>query len=251
MVGVQPLDTSWSLGAASLASPADRCGIDCEDLEIHVVLSLTLVRHGQTEFNAQQRLQGWCDSPLTTSGRAGVRTTAARLASRPFVAAFVSPSGRALATAREILAFHPSVRLTVDPDLREFGFGDFEERLESELYQRYDPEQLYPQVLAGTFAGLPGGESGGAFVRRVTAAFDRIEHEHGHGDVLVVSHGLALRAYLTGIDPRPTAPLPNASVSEVDVHPGGRRRVVALALDYAGHGAPGEVGLALAPALAI
>ncbi|QTE31497.1 histidine phosphatase family protein [Pengzhenrongella sicca] len=215
-----------------------------------MTLTLSLVRHGQTEFNVQQRLQGWCDSPLTAPGLAGVRTTAAQLADRPFVAAYVSPSGRARATAREILALHPPVPVVVDPDLREFHFGDFEEQPESALLERYNPARMYAQVLAGTFAGLPGGEAGATFFHRVTAVFARIERRHDHGNVLVVSHGLTLRAYLSVIDPRPMYPLPNASVSSVEVHADGRHRVVALAVDYAGHGAPAEVDSVPVPELA-
>ena len=199
--------------------------------KVHLVLTLCLVRHGQTEYNAQSRLQGWCDSPLTPTGLAGVRATAAHLAQQPFAAVYVSPAGRAQATAREIIAHHPSALVVTDPDLREFGFGDFEARLESELYARYDPETLFTGVLRGTFAGLPGGERGHEYLARVSAAFARIEAAHPVGQVLVVSHGLTLRAYLTMIDQRPMTPLPNASVSTVNVHPDGRRRVVSVAVD--------------------
>jgi probable phosphoglycerate mutase len=67
--------------------------------------------------------------------------------------------------------------------------------------------------------------------------------------VLVVSHGLTLRAYLTMIDSRPTTPLPNASISTVQVHPDGQRRVTTLALDLAGQGVPDVIGTSRAPAL--
>jgi 2,3-bisphosphoglycerate-dependent phosphoglycerate mutase len=147
-------------------------------VEAHVVLTLSLVRHGQTHYNAQHRLQGWCDSPLTPRGLAGVRTTATFLSGRPFTAAYVSPSGRAQATAREILANHPSAPLFTDPDLREFGFGDLEARPESELLERYDPETMFAEVLHGTFAGIPGGETGPEFLDRVGSAFTRIEATH-------------------------------------------------------------------------
>ncbi len=198
------------------------------------MLLLSLVRHGQTEFNSEHRLQGWCDSPLTSGGLAGVRAAGVQLADRPFAHAYVSPSGRARGTAREILALHPSPPPAVaDPDLREFGFGDFEGRHETELYAQYDPDLMFPAVLHGTFTGLPGGERGPDFVARVHAAFAHIERAHPDGQVLVVSHGLALRAYLTMIDPRPSAPLPNASISTVEVHGDGTRRVIALGIDPA------------------
>ena len=214
-----------------------------------MVLTLSLVRHGQTHYNAQHRLQGWCDSALTPQGLAGVRTTATFLSGRPFTAAYVSPSGRAQATAREIMANHLSAPVFTDPDLREFGFGDLEARPEAELLERYDPEAMFADVLRGTFAGIPGGETGPEFLERVTSVFTRIEATHRGGHVLVVSHGLTLRAYLTMLDPRPTQPLPNASISTVQVDPGGQHRVIMFGLDLAGHSLPDVVRTSRAPAL--
>lgn len=216
-----------------------------------MVLILSLVRHGQTEYNAENRLQGWCDSPLTARGLAGVRTTAAHLAGHPFTAAYVSPAGRAQTTLHEILAHHPHALPVTDPDLREFSFGDLEARPEAELLARYDPDVIFAEVISGTFAGLPGGEPGRAYLARVRSAFARIERNHRDGHVLVVSHGLTLRAYLAMIDPRPMAPLPNASISTVEVHSDGRRRVVTVALDPAGQGVPDAIGASPAPALAL
>jgi 2,3-bisphosphoglycerate-dependent phosphoglycerate mutase len=69
--------------------------------------------------------------------------------------------------------------------------------------------------------------------------------------VLVVSHGLTLRAYLTMIDSRPTMPLQNASISTVEVHPDGHRRVTMVALDLAGQGVPDVIDASLAPALTV
>jgi 2,3-bisphosphoglycerate-dependent phosphoglycerate mutase len=48
-----------------------------------------------------------------------------------------------------------------------------------------------------------------------------MEESHRDGHVLVVAHGLTLRTYWTMIDPRPKMPLPNASISTVEVHPEG------------------------------
>lgn len=190
------------------------------------MLTLTLVRHGQTTFNAEGRLQGYCDSPLTAAGLVDVRATAAHLAEHDFTAAYVSPSGRARSTAAELLVPHPTVRPFVDSRLREFGFGVFEAQPEVDLYSRHDPDVMFPAVLDGTFPGLPAGETGRAFLARVRAVFARIERRHRDGHVLVVSHGLTLRAYLTAIDAVPMPPLGNASVSVVEVD-GDHRRVVA------------------------
>jgi len=203
------------------------------------VLTLSLVRHGQTEYNAASLLQGWTDSPLTRNGLGRVRLTAAYLADHPFAAAYVSPSGRAQATAAEILAKHPSLRAVTDPDLREFCFGELEARPEAELAHRYNMETLFEEVVRGRFAGIAGGgEQGPTFVARVQSAFERIEAMHRDGHVVVVSHGLTLRTYLAMVDPRPIAALPNASVSTVQVDADGCRRVLSVALE------PGAVSLA-------
>jgi probable phosphoglycerate mutase len=146
-----------------------------------MVLTLSLVRHRQTQYSRREPAAGRCDSPLTPRGLAGVRSTAAHLAGRQFTAAYVSPCGRAQATAHEILAHHPSALAVTDPDLREFCFGDLETRPEAEPLDRYHPDSMFAEVLDGTFAGIPGGELGRDFLARVRSAFTRIESKPWHG----------------------------------------------------------------------
>jgi probable phosphoglycerate mutase len=201
-----------------------------------MTLTLTLVRHGQTHFNQRQLLQGSCDSPLTRPGRDGVRTTARHLAGVPFQAAYSSPSGRAVATAVELLRHHPNVRLTTDPDLREYDFGIFERRPERELEEIAPWAEIVPEILAGRYPGLERGEHAAEFMARVRRAFATITERHSSGDVLVVGHGLALGAYLATLDPAGLVALPNASVSRVAIEPDGSTRLLEVGVDVAGHG---------------
>ncbi len=197
-------------------------------------LTLTLVRHGRTYLNQRRLLQGWSDSPLTRAGRDGVRTTAAHLAQRPFVAAYSSPSGRAVTTAVEILRHHDGVRLRTDAGLREYHFGDYERRHESVLDEVIAWPDLVGEILSGRHPGLPGGEDAGTFLGRVRDVMDRIVAAHPDGgEVLVVGHGLALGVWLAVVGDGALVPLPNASVSRVRVTPAGAR-VEELALDVAG-----------------
>lgn len=209
-----------------------------------MTLTLTLVRHGQTVLNARRHLQGACDSPLTRTGRAGVRVTAQHLARHDFSAAYSSPQGRAVLTAMEILRHHPDLPMTVDHDLRELSFGSFERRPEHELDAVETWAELVPAVLAGTHPGVGGGEPGAAFMTRVGAVFDRIVAAHDDAarpgatedrQVLVVGHGLTLGAYLATLDPTRLAALPNASVSTVEVADG-TARAISVGVDVAGHG---------------
>jgi probable phosphoglycerate mutase len=201
-----------------------------------MTLTLTLVRHGQTLYNARKLLQGVTDSDLTPAGWDGVRVTARHLAPSAFTAAYSSPAGRAVTTAVELLRPHPAnLRLRIDPDLGEYSFGIFERRPESALEEVEPWAQFIPAVLAGVHPGLPGGERGADFMGRVSAAFARIIAAHPDGEVLVVGHGLTLAAYVWMVDSASAAPLPNASVTTVRIHHG-RAEVVEVGLDIAGAG---------------
>lgn len=188
--------------------------------------TLYLVRHGQTVYNVEGRLQGWCDSPLTEAGVEGVRATAGRLAGRSFVAAYVSPSPRTRRTAERILAHHHRVPVREMLDLREFGFGREEGRREVDLLPEVDPYEMWVGIVDGSFRGFPGGETGERYRARVLRAFQAIEAAHPVGEVLVVSHCLTLMTYLASIDPERTAPPRNAGVAVVGLGP--TRRVVSV-----------------------
>ena len=211
-------------------------------------LTLTLVRHGRTYLNQRRLLQGWSDSPLTRDGRDGVRTTAEHLAGRPFVAAYSSPSGRAVATAVEILRHHEGVRLRTDAGLREYHFGDYERKHESVLDAVVAWPDLVGDILRGRHPGLPGGEDARTFTGRVIASMDRIAAAHADGgEVLVVGHGLALGVWLALVGDGVLVPLPNASVSRVRMTPDGVR-LDEVGLDVAEQGV---LGARTAGALAV
>lgn len=199
-------------------------------------LTLTLVRHGRTYLNQRRLLQGWSNSPLTRDGLDGVRTTARHLAGRPFVAAYSSPSGRAVTTAVEILRHHEGVRLHTDGDLREYNFGDYERRHESVLEQVITWPELIGEILSARHPGLPGGEDAATYLGRLQAGMERIVAAHPEGgEVLVVGHGLALGVWLATVGDGVLVPLPNASVSQVRVTAEGVR-VGEVGVDVAGQG---------------
>lgn len=196
-------------------------------------LTLYLVRHGRTEYNVSGLMQGWCDSPLTEDGLAGVRATAAALAGHDFVAAYASSSGRAATTAKEILAYHPETPLTLDDDLREFHFGDFEAAPEASVYTVTDPKNFFAGVMDGTFPGMPGAEEDSTtYLARVDAAFQGIVAAHpAGGSILVVSHGVTLLTYLRWSPQTARTSLDNACVSVVSVNPStGERELLAINL---------------------
>ena len=147
---------------------------------------LYLVRHGQTELNVQNILQGWHDSPLTARGReqALATRTAFEVRGVTFDHVYSSPLGRARHTAELIAGEGCSIEL-ID-DLREWHLG----ALEGTSNREMPPQPL------GDYPVAFGGESEAQLRSRMVAALSRIMDRPQHNCVLVVSHGSACREFL-------------------------------------------------------
>lgn len=147
---------------------------------------LYLVRHGQTELNVQNILQGWQDSPLTERGREQALATRAAFAARglAFDHVYSSPLGRARRTAELIVGEGRSIAL-VD-DLREWHLGSLEGTSNRKM-----PAQPW-----GDYPVAFGGESESELRARMVAALSRIMARSQHNCVLAVSHGSACQEFL-------------------------------------------------------
>lgn len=147
---------------------------------------LYLARHGQTELNVQNILQGWHDSPLTVRGREQALATRTAFEARgiSFDHAYSSPLGRARCTAELIVGEGRSIEL-VD-DLREWHLGSLEGTSNREM-----PAQPW-----GDYPVAFGGESEGELRARMVATLSRIMARPQHDCVLAVSHGSACQEFL-------------------------------------------------------
>jgi len=154
-----------------------------------------LVRHGQTAFNRDGRLQGHLDSDLTELGLTQARRAGATLRRLVSEAGDTggwrlvsSPLGRARATADEIAAALGDVTVEADPRLIEVSFGAWDGRLRSELQAQYP----------GTFGAsgfkfnAPASEPYDQVVARLSAWLADLEPE-GARRVIAVSHGVSGR----------------------------------------------------------
>jgi probable phosphoglycerate mutase len=154
------------------------------------VADLLIVRHGQSEWNAAGRWQGWADPRLTSGGETQAREAAPELAGLGLEAVAASDLARARRTA-EILADHLGLGdVHVDDGLRERNVGEFTGLTREEI------EARWPGVLAewrsGRVQQAPGGE-GAEFLERVLAALDRLAERFPTRKVLVVAHGGLIR----------------------------------------------------------
>lgn len=148
---------------------------------------MLVVRHGQSEWNAAGRWQGWADIDLTELGQAQARHAANRLNALgvQFERVVASDLRRAQHTAEllsEGLALGPVVP---EPQLREFDVGHWSGLTRAEIEERW-PGQL-EAWWRGALTHTPGGELRTAFSDRVVGAVVRLASEPG--DTLAVAHG--------------------------------------------------------------
>lgn len=148
------------------------------------VLDLYLLRHGQTAWNQEKRLQGATDNQLNDTGRRQAAELAERLAGVAFAHVYSSGLQRARETAAMLAHGAP---LTALPAFNERSFGRFEGIYEDDrsggLYAEFARRAPIPDD------ALAGGESLQSQANRVAAAVREITARHRHGSIAIVSHG--------------------------------------------------------------
>lgn len=150
-----------------------------------------LVRHGQTAFNRERRLQGHVDSPLTELGRrqadAVGRLLKALVGAEAGWRIMASPLGRAQATA-EIIAGHLRLPVETEPRLIELSWGDWDGRLRDDL------EAVFPDAFtsSGWTFRAPAGEPYETASARLRGWLESLAPEPERR-VIAVSHGVAGR----------------------------------------------------------
>ncbi len=167
---------------------------------------LYLVRHGQTDWNKNRRLQGRLDIPLNEFGRQLARETAAGLAEVPFTRCFSSPLSRAVETARIILNGR-DVPITCDPRLIEMGFGEIEGGICSE--EGWNVPESFRLFFTDPAHYQPpeGGETFYDVRRRLKGFLDWLSGcpEYQQDTILVTTHGAALAGILNCIKKEPVS----------------------------------------------
>lgn len=159
-----------------------------------VETKVLLIRHGVTEWHAQDRLIGQRDVPLNPSGMAQMNDTAAALDGCRIAEIISSPLQRALQSA-EILGRRFSIEVARDPRLTDFQLGKWSGMSRTEVSAA--PE--YQRFLASPKGErIPGGESLDEIRRRAVAAVEQAITDNPSGDAIaIVSHAGVIRLLLT------------------------------------------------------
>ena len=186
-----------------------------------------LVRHAESTWNSQKKIQGQKDPPLSTYGKREARLLGKRFKELSFDAVCSSPQKRALETARTIMG--KKADISVDTDLCEINLGKWEGKTLFQIRKQYG-DKFDRWAVRPDRIPIPGGEDFKAFVRRVKKAMRKIEKSHPDGNVLIVGHGGVISTYVTivlNIKPIDVwcVTVKNASVTIVEVKDGLRRLV--------------------------
>ena len=149
------------------------------------------LRHGETEWNAEGRLCGCSDVPLSENGRRQAQLLAHRLKSVPAQELYSSPLVRALETARLIGQAIGRVPV-VDQRLIELNYGEWEGHTFEEC-RRSSPDRYRAWEMDPAAVAPPQGESGAHLVERVWPFMDELSKRHPGGNVVVVCHKTVCR----------------------------------------------------------
>lgn len=152
------------------------------------MLKLYLIRHGETDWNAEGRIQGHSDIELNARGLEQARRLAARMPDEgEFAGLYASPLKRAFRTA-EMIGSALNLPVTADKRLYERSLGQLEGLTMGEIREKY-PEVHRAWHDGGTRPHIPGEESRDAFLRRVTEFVRDVRATHADGRVLAITHG--------------------------------------------------------------
>ncbi|KAF1290156.1 phosphoglycerate mutase [Enterococcus sp. CU9D] len=204
---------------------------------------LYVVRHGKTMFNALQRAQGWCDTPLTSKGSEDIHYLGLGLREMHFVEAVSSDSGRAIETMRLIMGENlqlPKPPYAIDNRIREWCWGSLEGGYDTEMWgvlprvlnfktseQMWETDITFKDIAEAVYEADTAhwAETFDVLCSRVFSGFEDIAHrveKNGGGRAIVVSHGFTIAFLLNLIDAKQPVrvDLQNGSVTRLTYEEG-------------------------------
>jgi broad specificity phosphatase PhoE len=155
------------------------------------MITLYITRHGETEWNREKRMQGWLDSNLTENGVKNAVCLGERLKEIELTAIYSSTSGRTRATAN-LIRGERNIPVIYDENLREIKLGQWEGKTHSSIKEMYQTEfEAFwntPQLFTTS-----GGETFEETRARASQVLNRIKREYKSGNILIVTHSVAIK----------------------------------------------------------
>lgn len=198
-------------------------------------MKLILTRHGETHWNLLRKTQGGNDTALTEKGKGQARLLAGRLRAENIGVIYSSPLSRAMETAR-IIASVAGAEVVSDPDLNEYGFGQWEGQSIDALKSEY-PDVYRQWVTSPASCVIPDAEHFPTYSLRILGFLEKVRKLHENDTVMVVTHQLTSKLLITnalGVTNNliHSFRVDNASYNVLDLKPG---RVVLERLNDTAH----------------
>lgn len=190
-----------------------------------------LVRHGETSWNKDNRIQGWTDISLSELGLKQAEVLSYVLKDITFQAVYSSDLIRSIQTAQAYEQL-TGQKVILDPLLREIHFGDWEGKTWQEIITEHKDafaSGLYDNPDSRTHSG----ESMNMFKMRASTHFKAIVERHPSDNVLIFTHGGNIRMILLdllhqAIDFKNHIPIDNASLTIIDQTPNGEFQILTV-----------------------
>jgi len=154
-----------------------------------------IIRHGETDWNLEHKVQGETDIPLNQNGLDQAQRIASRLKLEHFDAIFSSPLVRALQTGKAIAKYHPDTSFSIEPELREVSFGKWEGKTWQEVMEELGGlRQLSPheEYIDRTH----GGSSLEQRVEKLLPVVKRWMRSYKNKTILLSTHGYIKKGIL-------------------------------------------------------
>jgi broad specificity phosphatase PhoE len=159
------------------------------------MITIYAVRHGETTFNEESRVQGTIDAPLNEFGRQQAKAVAEEFEGKNISRIISSPLSRALDTAKQISS-HCKIDYTIEDDFREISCGDFQgmtiEEIQNTRWQEWQ------NFLKNRHFQPKNGESMNMLNERVVTALQKTLATSGPDDtIIIVSHAGGIRMMIS------------------------------------------------------
>jgi probable phosphoglycerate mutase len=204
--------------------PAQHLDAPVAPIGLDGVTRVLALRHGQTAWNAEARMQGQLDIPLNDEGRKQAERAARALQGEGIEAIYSSDLSRASETA-QLIARALGLAVRFDADLRERCFGIFQGQTWAEI-EAHSPESCQRWRQRDLAFAPEGAETIPQFYARCTQAAQRIAQAHPGQTIALVAHGgvmdcLYRAASRLALDAPRSWSLENASINRLLHTPGG------------------------------
>ncbi len=167
------------------------------------VATIYLIRHAETTWNAERRVQGKLDAPLSERGARQVGALVDVLRPVRFAELYASPLPRAMLTARPVAEAQGLTVNAVD-DLREIDQGEWEGRFIGDI-EKTDGATLRAWSQTPDVVRMPGGETLAEVQARAMSALTRLAARHPGDTIAVVAHGGVNKTLLLAVLGAPLA----------------------------------------------